>query len=77
MNEVEGQKWWIFTFGCGHRFAGCYVKIYGTYGEAREKMCNKYGDKWAFQYSEENWNAMKNDIHRMFPMEDTVLEVIE
>ena len=32
MNEVEEQKWWIFTFGCGHRFAGCYVKIYGTSG---------------------------------------------
>lgn len=77
MNEVEEQKWWIFTFGCGHRFAGCYVKIYGTFSEARKKMCDKHGDKWAFQYSEENWNAMKNDIHRMFPMENTVLEVIE
>lgn len=46
---------WVFTFGCGQENAGHYVKFTGTYSEAREKMCAKYGDKWAFQYSLEEW----------------------
>lgn len=68
--------WWIFTFGCGHEHAGKYVKIHGTFSEARQKMFDKYGEDWAFQYSEENWETMKADIHRMYRME-TELEVIE
>ena len=69
------KRWYIFTFGCGQEHAGKYVKIWGTYEEARQKMIDRYGDKWAFQYSEENWEKMKADIHRMYIME-TELEVI-
>lgn len=47
--------WYIFTFGCGQKHAGHYVKFYGTYGEAREQMCEKYGNEWAFQYSDAEW----------------------
>ena len=49
------KQYWIFTFGCGHENAGKYVKIAGSFGEARAKMCEKYGTAWAFQYSEEEW----------------------
>lgn len=70
------KEWWIFTFGCGQKHAGHYVKISGTFAEARKKMFEKYGDEWCFQYSEEEWEKMKNDKNRWWSME-TELEVIE
>lgn len=50
------EPYWYFTFGCGQKHAGHYVKIRGTYGEARKKMFERFGDEWAFQYSEQEWN---------------------
>ena len=72
----EEPKYWIFTFGCGSPKAGMATKIFGTYDEARQKMFEIYGDKWAFQYSEENWEEMKADRIRMYPM-SRITEVIE
>ncbi len=47
---------WYFTF-CQHDTENKrkYVKIKGTYGEAREKMSIMFGLAWAFQYSEEQF----------------------
>lgn len=73
---VEKPQWWIFTFGYGQPHAGHYVKIYGTYMEARRKMFNKYGSNWGFQHSEEEWKAFEEDPNRWWPMEKE-LEVIE
>ena len=70
------DEYWIFTFGYGQEHAGKYVKIKGDYGKAREKMFKKYGNKWAFQYSETEWNMMRDMPHRSWNME-TELEVIE
>lgn len=48
---------YIFTFGSNHVTAdgmslgGCYVEIEGTYGEARQKLVEARGPKWAFQYN--------------------------
>lgn len=63
---------YIFTFGCGQPLAGKCVRISGSYGEAREKMCRIFGDKWAFQYSAEEWEKMKNDPHRTWPLEEEI-----
>ena len=52
---------WIFTFGCGHKYAGHCVRIKGTYEEARRKMMDKFGLYWAFQYPAEEWDNQKND----------------
>lgn len=49
------ERTWVFTFGCGHEHEGHYVKIKGTFEEARAKMFERYGNAWAFQYSEEAW----------------------
>lgn len=49
------NKWWVFTFGCGQKHAGHYVRIFGTYEGARKLMFDKYGAEWAFQYSEEEY----------------------
>jgi hypothetical protein len=44
------QNFWYFTFGSGHKHPNGYVKIHGTFDEARQEMCNRFGEKWAFQY---------------------------
>lgn len=74
--KKEKENYWCFTFGYGQEYAGHYVKVKGTYGEARQKMFDKYGDKWCFQYSEDEWSEMENDPNRYWEMEK-LLEVIE
>lgn len=73
---MNNEEFWIFTFGSGQQHAGYYVKIKGTFGEARQKMVERYGLKWGFQYSEEEWKEFEQDPNRWWPME-TELEVIE
>jgi len=51
----EQEQNWIFTFGMGQPHAGCYVKIKGTYGSAREQMFKRFGDRWCFQYTEKEF----------------------
>ena len=51
------KQWWYFTFGLGQEHAGHYVKFFGAYEDARQQMVDHYGLKWAFQYSEEDWQA--------------------
>ena len=74
--KPEPEGWWYFTFGFGQPNAGRYVKIWGTFESARYKMIVLYGYKWAFQYSEEEWEKVKNDPNRRWPME-TELRTIE
>lgn len=49
------NEYYIFTFGCGQKYSGHYVKIYGNYSEARAKMFERFGEDWSFQYSKEEW----------------------
>lgn len=49
------MEYYVFTFGLGTKFANKYVKVYGDYGTARQKMINRFGLNWAFQYSAEQW----------------------
>lgn len=48
---------WYFTFGFDHTdsrgrsLARCFVKLNGTFDEAREAMFSARGVAWAFQYS--------------------------
>ena len=61
INEQVMKKFY-FTFGFGTDKANCYTVIMAnTYGEAREKMVERWGTKWAFQYSEEDWVLSPND----------------
>lgn len=72
---MNDNEWWYFTFGAGHEHAGTYVRIQGSYNSARDKMFEKYGSKWAFQYPESEWKKMVNNKHRLYSLE-TELEVI-
>lgn len=66
---TQEQKNWIFTFGSGQLHEGHYVKIFGTYEEARLQMFERYGDQWGFQYSEEEWNNWLNERPKWCPVE--------
>lgn len=46
---------WYFTFCLGDRFKHRFIRINGTYSEARDKMFEMFDDKWAFQYSEKDF----------------------
>lgn len=71
----EKEGYWIFTFGCGQKHAGYYVKIFGTWQTARQKMLDKYGRDWGFQYSEEEWDDWKLNCPPYVPLEKE-LEII-
>lgn len=73
---MDDRQFWIFTFGVGQKYEGRYVKIFGTFSEARNKMVDKYGLTWAFQYSEEEWNDWLARKPFYIPAEK-LLEIIE
>lgn len=63
---------WVFTFGCGQPNAGHCVRIKGNYGEARSKMCERYGTVWAFQYAADEWDEWKKNPQRAWMMETEI-----
>lgn len=73
---MSSQQWFIFTFGTGQEHEGKYVKIFGSYGEARQKMIDKYGREWGFQYTASEWADWLANKPAWLPAE-TLLEVIE
>lgn len=46
----ETKQDWYFTFGCGQEHSNKYVKIHGTFSEARAEMYSRFGTKWSMQY---------------------------
>ena len=73
---ITSKQWFVFTFGCGQPNEGMYVKVFGTYGEARRKMIDKYGREWSFQYTMQEWEDWTSNKPAWLPAE-TLLEVIE
>lgn len=75
--KEDNRPYWIFTFGTGQKNEGKYVKIYGHFAEARDKMIARYGLAWGFQYSMTEWRDWQREAAQMgYPIE-TLLEVIE
>ena len=66
---------YIFTFGSGQLHAGQYVKIHGSYEEARQKMVDRYGLAWGFQYSEQEWNDWLSRKPAWIPAETELEEI--
>lgn len=48
------KREWIFTFGINHKHSGKFVRIFGTYDDAREVMFLMHSDAWGFQYPDED-----------------------
>lgn len=74
MDKEVSKDRWIFTFGCGHVYAGRYVVYEGTFMEAREQMFRDYGAEWCGQYSELQWKTWLNDPTRVVYMEQPLRE---
>ena len=74
------EQSWVCTFGqstetYGDR-ANKAVRVFAnSYGEARQKMFERYGNKWAFQYSAEEWERFENDPERFWYLEEIVEEI--
>lgn len=56
-----------FTFMMGDaKHRNCYhVEAAETYGEARDKMVERFGTDWAFQYEESEWKIPKVKYDRI------------
>ena len=71
---------WIFTFGYGQEHGpsnydfGGYAVFHGTYSSARSQMVAHFGDKWAFQYDNENGLKLikKYNLRRINELESTI-----
>jgi len=37
-NRMKKQENWYFSFGSGQAHDGCYIKLSGTFEEARQQM---------------------------------------
>lgn len=55
--DTPNAETWVFTFGFGHThprtgrsLANHYVRVPGTYEQARARMLERFGNRWAFQY---------------------------
>jgi hypothetical protein len=61
---------WYFTFVNGQELQG-YAFPIAARDEvvARREMFKLHGEKWAFCYCEDNWNAIKNDTERTYTLE--------
>jgi len=45
---MEEKETWIFTFGVNHSpYENRYVEIYDTFTNARKKMFEVFGARWA------------------------------
>ena len=62
---------WYFTFLSDDFTKGDYVQPIRakSFGEARSKMFELYGEKWCFQYSEEQWEDWNRRRPHGFPIE--------
>ncbi|RDW17017.1 hypothetical protein CWR48_15550 [Oceanobacillus arenosus] len=59
------KKLYYFTFGAGQPLDGhCQPILAKDLVEARETMFMNYGNKWSFQYTEEEWD--KHKAHGFF-----------
>jgi len=51
----------IFTFGEGQEYMGHFVVVWANNDTiARADMISAYGNKWAFQYTEDEWKAWEH-----------------
>ena len=58
---------YYFTFGLRivDAYSNCYhVEVAEDYGKARERMVEKFGTGWAFQYTEEEWRINREEYQQ-------------
>lgn len=65
---------YLFTF-CNERAGYCQPIFAENYMKAREKMFELNGDYWAFQYSREEWELLRNRPGRNWDMEQELTPI--
>lgn len=65
---------YYFTFMVGDTsYRNCYhVEEAETWGEARDKMIERFGTSWAFQYDESQWKVSKEQYNTFYKYDPTV-----
>lgn len=51
----QPQRWYFTFMERQEELKNKYAVFTGTHDEARQKMVNNFGNKWAFQYGEDEW----------------------
>lgn len=62
------MKKFYFTFLASDvKYRYCYhVEEAETYDEARQKMTEKFGRKWTFQYDESQWKISMGEYYKFY-----------
>ena len=56
----------------------CYhVEEAETYEEARDKMVERFGEDWAFQYDEDQWKVSKEQYEKFYKHDPTMPNCFE
>ena len=52
------------------QYRNCYhVEVAETYGDARNKMVERFGTGWAFQYDESQWEISKEHYDKIYSLD--------
>ena len=67
-NKKRNMERFYFTFMMSDtKHHNCYhVEEAKSYEEARDKMVEKFGDGWAFQYDESQWETSKEQYENFY-----------
>jgi len=55
--QMQEQQNWYFTFGSAHAHPNGYIKLQGSFSEARAKMFELFDSKWSMQYNEKQFEG--------------------
>ena len=58
---MEERRWWIFAFLDRKGADEKPVKVYGTYEEADKLVFEKYGKRYVFVYTKEEWDELNSN----------------
>lgn len=60
------RYYFTFMMGDAQRHNCYHVEEAESYGEARDKMVEKFGTGWAFQYDESQWEISKERYDKVY-----------
>ena len=55
--KMEQEQYFYFTFGSAHAHPNGYIKLQGSFSEARAKMFELFDSKWSMQYNEKQFEG--------------------
>ena len=79
MTDMNNMKKYYFTFMGDDLLYHNKVQpiLAEDYGAARSLMFGRYGDKWAFQYTQEQWEEWENKRPWYYPKEIELPPIVQ